>query len=125
MTHPCGQHAARQRTLRESLHLQCTHRDGLSTRSIYCRRQIPPAPKGLVASGYIHTPDAVTFEVGPTGLVYDAQHDILYVASTGDTEVFAIPNSGDRSTPLPNGHSTGTVVNGAKIRQLCDDCGVG
>ena len=36
--------------------------------------------KALVASGYIHRPDAVTFEVGPTGLVYDAQHEILYVA---------------------------------------------
>jgi DNA-binding beta-propeller fold protein YncE len=66
--------------------------------------------KALVASGYIHRPDAVTFEVGPTGLVYDAQHDILYVASTGDNEVFAIPNAGDRSTPLPDGQSTGTVV---------------
>ena len=44
--------------------------------------------KALVASGYIHRPDAVTFEVGPTGLVYDAQHEILYVASTGDNEVF-------------------------------------
>jgi hypothetical protein len=66
--------------------------------------------KALVASGYIHRPDAVTFEVGPRGLVYDAQHDILYVASPGDTEVFTIPNSGDRSTPLPNGQSTGTVV---------------
>jgi hypothetical protein len=64
--------------------------------------------KALVASGYIHKPDPVTFEVGPTGLVYDAQQDILYVASTGDNEVFAVPNAGDRTTPPPNGK--GTVI---------------
>jgi hypothetical protein len=66
--------------------------------------------KALVASGYIHRPDAVTFEVGPTGLVYDAQHEILYVASTGDNEVFAVSDAGDRSTPLPDGQSKGTVI---------------
>ena len=59
--------------------------------------------KALVASGYIHKPDPVTFEVGPTGLVYNAQHDILYVSSTGDNEVFAVPDAGDRTTPPPNG----------------------
>jgi hypothetical protein len=66
--------------------------------------------KALVASGYIHRPDQVTFEVGPTGLVYDAQHDILYVASTGDNEVFAVPDAGDRTTPPPDGQSKGTVI---------------
>jgi hypothetical protein len=59
--------------------------------------------KALVASGYIHRADAVTFEVGPTGLVYDAQHEILYVASTGDNEVFAVPDAGDRTAPPPDG----------------------
>jgi hypothetical protein len=66
--------------------------------------------KALVASGYFHNANQVTFEVGPTGLVYDAQHEILYVASTGDNEVFAVPDAGDRSTPLPDGRSKGTVI---------------
>ena len=48
----------------------------------------------VIASGYIHRPDPATFEVGPTGLAYDARHDILYVASTGDNEVFALKNAG-------------------------------
>jgi hypothetical protein len=65
--------------------------------------------KALVAAGYVHRPDPVTFEVGPTGLVYDARHDVLYVASTGDNEVFAVPDAGDRPTPPPNG-SKGTVI---------------
>ena len=66
--------------------------------------------KALVASGYIHKPDAVTFEVGPTGLVYDAQHDILYVASTGDNKVFALPDAGNRTAPPPNGGGKGSVI---------------
>jgi hypothetical protein len=66
--------------------------------------------KALVASGYINRPDSLTFEVGPTGLVYDARHDILYVASTGDNEVFAVPDAGDRTTPPPDGQSRGTVI---------------
>jgi len=66
--------------------------------------------KALVASGYIHQANQVTFEVGPTGLVYDAQHEILYVASTGDNEVFAVPDAGDRTAPLPDGQSKGTVI---------------
>jgi hypothetical protein len=45
----------------------------------------------VIASGYRHRPDPATFEVGPTGLVYDQRRDILYVASTGDNEVFAVP----------------------------------
>jgi hypothetical protein len=48
----------------------------------------------VIASGYIHRPDPATFEVGPTGLAYDVRNDILYVASTGDNEVFAVKNAG-------------------------------
>ena len=48
----------------------------------------------VIASGYVHRPDPATFEVGPTGLAYDAQKDILYVASTGDNAVFAVKNAG-------------------------------
>jgi hypothetical protein len=64
--------------------------------------------KALVASGYIRRPDPSRFEVGPTGLAYDARHDILYVASTGDNEVFAVLDAGNRTTPPPDGK--GTVI---------------
>jgi hypothetical protein len=44
----------------------------------------------IIASGYLHRGDPSALVVGPTGLAYDAQHDVLYVASTGDNAVFAI-----------------------------------
>jgi hypothetical protein len=46
-----------------------------------------------IASGYTHRPDPATFEVSPTGSAYDSQTGILYVASTGDNAVYAIPNA--------------------------------
>ena len=60
----------------------------------------------VVASNYTHRVDPVTFEVGPTGLAYDPQRDILYVASTGDNEVFAIRNAGSRASS----EGTGRVI---------------
>jgi hypothetical protein len=39
-----------------------------------------------------------------------ARHDVLYIASTGDNEVFAVPDAGDRPTPPPGGRSKGTVI---------------
>ncbi|WP_395065346.1 hypothetical protein [Paraburkholderia silvatlantica] len=44
----------------------------------------------IVASGYLHRTDPAALVVGPTGLAYDGQRDVLYVASTGDNAVFAI-----------------------------------
>jgi uncharacterized protein (TIGR03118 family) len=49
-----------------------------------------------IASGYGHRTDPMALVVGPTGLAYDAQHDILYVASTEDNEIFAISDARDR-----------------------------
>jgi hypothetical protein len=43
-----------------------------------------------IASGYMNRCDPVAFVVGPTGLVYDATKDVLYVASTEDNAVYAI-----------------------------------
>jgi hypothetical protein len=48
-----------------------------------------------IASGYAHACDSVTFVDAPTGLVYDGELDILYVASTLDNEVFAVGGAGD------------------------------
>jgi len=51
-----------------------------------------------IASGYLIRTDPSAFVVGPTGLAYDADKDVLYVASTGDNEIFAIPNARKRAT---------------------------
>ena len=50
-----------------------------------------------IASGYVNRTDPVTFLVAPTGLVYDASRDRLYVASTGDNAVFAIHEAAART----------------------------
>jgi hypothetical protein len=51
-----------------------------------------------IASGNLHRTDPAAFAVGPTGLAYDADKDVLYVASTGDNEVFALPSARKRAT---------------------------
>ena len=48
------------------------------------------------ASGYVHRGDPVTLFVAPTGLVYDARRDVLYVASSGDNAVFAVRHAAER-----------------------------
>jgi uncharacterized protein (TIGR03118 family) len=46
-----------------------------------------------IASGYAHFPDPNALVVGPTGLAFDPVRDLLYVASTGDNAIYAIPNA--------------------------------
>ena len=50
----------------------------------------------VIASGYQHAADGVTFVDAPTGLVYDRSKDVLYVASTLDNAVYAVRDAGDR-----------------------------
>lgn len=52
----------------------------------------------IIASGYLHRGDPVALFVAPTGLVYDVQRNLLYVASTGDNAVFAIPDPVTRTS---------------------------
>lgn len=59
-----------------------------------------------IASGYMHRCDPAALVVGPTGLVYDAQKDVLYIASTEDNAVYAIagvngPRRRQRHADLP------------------------
>jgi uncharacterized protein (TIGR03118 family) len=56
-----------------------------------------------IASGYKHHRNSAALVVGPTGLAYDAQQDILYVASTRDNAIFAIPNAGTTGTDQGTG----------------------
>jgi hypothetical protein len=51
-----------------------------------------------IASGYVHTADSIALFDSPTGLVYDGQHDELFVASTGDNAVFAIRDAASRKS---------------------------
>ena len=47
-----------------------------------------------IASGYTTACNAAAVVVGPTGVAYDAERDILYVASTADNEIFAVRDAG-------------------------------
>ncbi|SAL70490.1 hypothetical protein AWB69_08348 [Caballeronia udeis] len=48
-----------------------------------------------IASGYSFRSDPAALVVGPTGLAYDPQRDVLYVASTADNAVFALFGAGN------------------------------
>ena len=63
--------------------------------------------KLTIASGYAFRTDPAALVVGPTGLAYDAVGDVLYVASTGDNEIFAVKNAGATTQPQSG---KGTVV---------------
>jgi DNA-binding beta-propeller fold protein YncE len=56
-----------------------------------------------IASGYLTRTDPAALVVGPTGLAFDARHNSLYVASTGDNEIFSISNAKDRKSDLGMG----------------------
>ncbi len=60
----------------------------------------------LIASGYAHRPDAAALVIGPTGLAYDAAHDVLYVASTNDNKVFALSGA----SALAHANGPGSVI---------------
>ena len=60
-----------------------------------------------VGEGYTSVVDFPSSANGPAGLAFDSAHDILYVASEQDNEIFAID---DASTITTNQTSPGTVV---------------
>jgi len=49
-----------------------------------------------IASGYTFQCDPTTFVDAPTGLVYDAKKDVLYVAAAADNSVYAVRDASDR-----------------------------
>jgi hypothetical protein len=53
-----------------------------------------------ISSGYRHQGDPATLEDAPTGLVYDASRDTLYLASTLDNAIYAMA---DASVVAANG----------------------
>jgi hypothetical protein len=59
-----------------------------------------------IASGYLVQPNAAAVIVGPGGLAYDPKNGTLYVAATGNNEIFAVPHA----STTHSDHGTGTVV---------------
>ena len=53
--------------------------------------------KTQIGSGFGAQPNAAAVVVGPTGLAYNPERDVLYVASTADNKIFAIHDAADRS----------------------------
>jgi hypothetical protein len=59
-----------------------------------------------IASGFAHRTDPNALVVGPTGLAFDARTETLYVASTADNAIFAIPDASDTHRD----HGTGRLI---------------
>jgi hypothetical protein len=59
--------------------------------------------KTELAMGYTHQPNAAALVLGPTGLAYDKGADVLYVASTADNKIFAVPHAGTASSFVVKG----------------------
>jgi hypothetical protein len=56
-----------------------------------------------IASGYGHRTDPAALVLGPTGLAYDPEKDVLYVASTEDNAIFKILHAGSTSQSVIKG----------------------
>ena len=71
-------------------------------------RNAPPVVVGMtqIASGYKHEENDTALVVGPTGLAFDAERDLLYVASTDDNAIYAIHNAGR----IHNGRGKGSLI---------------
>ena len=66
-----------------------------------------------IASGYATNTSTSALVVGPTGLAFDARTDTLYVASTDDNAIFAVPNAA--FTFSDHGKGTPFVQNNADL----------
>ncbi len=66
-----------------------------------------PIVQGMtqIASGYATGTDKAALIVGPTGLAYDPNADILYVASTKDNQIFAVSDAASRDNDEGKGDS--------------------
>lgn len=55
----------------------------------------------VIASGLTHRPDPAAFELGPSGLTYDATHDVLYIADSADNTIYAVDGAAAATGTLP------------------------
>ncbi len=56
-----------------------------------------------IATGYATQTEANGQPLGPAGLTYDPHNGNLYVASTADNAIYAIPHAESRTTPVDKG----------------------
>jgi hypothetical protein len=56
-----------------------------------------------IATGYTSAPDAAGTVVGPAGLAYDRDRDILYVAAEGDNAIYRLKGAGQATGNLGKG----------------------
>lgn len=56
-----------------------------------------------IATGYSHVPNAAALVLGPTGLAFDPDTGILYVASTNDNAIYSVGNARQRSSAAHKG----------------------
>jgi hypothetical protein len=66
-----------------------------------------------IATGYASQPNLAALILGPTGLAYDKTADILYVASTADNTIFAVPQAGKATSSVTRGTP---IFAGAQLR---------
>ena len=64
-----------------------------------------------IAGGYTVQPNMAAVVVGMTGLAFDS--GTLYVASTGDNSIYAVPNAARATTPVRRGR---LVFAGSQLR---------
>ena len=60
----------------------------------------------VIATGYTVLPNMAALVTGPTGLAHDARDDVLFVASTTDNTIFAVPHAERRT----GSSGSGTIV---------------
>jgi DNA-binding beta-propeller fold protein YncE len=60
--------------------------------------------KTTIAIGYAHIPNTAALILGPTGLAFDEPSDTLYVASTADNAIYAIPAARERMSAVKLGN---------------------
>jgi DNA-binding beta-propeller fold protein YncE len=69
--------------------------------------------KTIIGTGYPHMPNAAALVLGPTGLAFDGDTDVLFVASTADNTIYAIHHASTRTSAVTLG---GVVFTDSHLR---------
>jgi DNA-binding beta-propeller fold protein YncE len=66
-------------------------------------KNVTVAHKTEIAMGYTVQPNSAAVILGPTGLAYDKTTDVLYVASTAENTIYAVPYAGTSASLVIKG----------------------